>query len=305
MKKELQKIANTLVLYSYHVNGNGLFMGRMGIILFLFRYSRFANNTYYSDFAGDLLDKVLSASGTVEYDFENGLTGIGWGVNYLLRNNLVEGDVNSVLHNVDKKVFSRIFCNPEKSIFGHAIYLLERLKINRDVDYFEKQIENILSICSKGLLEYKGKITLYHINSVLYFLIEIDKMQKYTDKISEIRNSLPTVLKMIEEQELADSSSLQIFDFILSKVDVEQKINWNRILECRPQKTFDIICPIEQYIRNACLQDLYYGQVDIETPSFDEIRKFIDDKQNDITINGFLYAKGLAGLGCALLSQVE
>lgn len=194
MERHLQRIANTLVLYSYHVNNNGLLIGKMGIILFLYRYSQFINNKYYSDFAGNMLDEVLKGSRTVSNDFESGLTGIGWTVNYLLKKEILEGNANNVLRDVDKKVFNRIICDPETSVFGHAIYLLERLKDNKNDVYFEKQIENILDICRGGLQKYKGKISLYHINSILYFLIEVDKIQKYTDKVTEIRNILTKTL---------------------------------------------------------------------------------------------------------------
>ena len=144
MEKSLLRIANTLVLYSYHVTGNGLLNGRMGIILYLFRYSSYAGNEYYSDFAGDLLDKVLRTSANMPSDFENGLTGVGWAVNRLLKEGLVDGNPNEVLQSVDRKVFNWIACNPGISLFGQAVYLLERWQDNLNVPYFEEQAIHIL-----------------------------------------------------------------------------------------------------------------------------------------------------------------
>lgn len=85
MNNLLQRIANTLVLYSYHINDNGLFTGRTGIIYYLYNYSYYVGNEYYSDFAGDLLDKVLKASNGLSNDFEHGLTGIGWIVSRFIK----------------------------------------------------------------------------------------------------------------------------------------------------------------------------------------------------------------------------
>lgn len=62
---------------------------------------------------------------------------------------------------------------------------------------------------------------------------------------------------------------------------------------------------MEQYIRNAWLQQLYFDKVNLPIPFSDKIRDFIDEKQKSITINDFLFMQGLAGLGCALLSQRE
>ena len=94
MKEELQKIANTLLLYSYHIDPIGLFNGKMGIALYLYRYARYADCKYYSEFADELLDKVLDSINHSSPDFESGISGVGWCINYLMKNENVEGDPN-------------------------------------------------------------------------------------------------------------------------------------------------------------------------------------------------------------------
>lgn len=307
MERELLRIANTLVLYSNHLNNNGLLTGKMGVVLFLYRYSQFANCEYYNEFAGKMLDEVLKVLGRTLNDFESGLTGIGWAVNYLLKENILEGNVDSVLKEVDKKVFSQMMCNPEVSIFGHAIYLIERMKSNKGNINFNQQIENILNICHGGFQRYEGKISLYHINSILYFLIELEKMHKCLDQIREIKDLLPLILVKINDQKIFDSSDLLIFDKIFANIKTEERTKWENIKLYKPvdiENTNED--SVEQYIRNAWLQQLYFGQTNsIETPNHDEIKVFIDKKQKSIGIDDFLLAKGLAGLGCALLSQGE
>ncbi len=302
MRKDLQRIANTLVLYSYHVNYNGLLSGKMGIILFLYRYAKFTNNEHYQEFAGDMLDHVLRTTETISNDFENGLTGIGWAVNYLLRNNFVEGEANDVLHDVDKKVFSQVKCNPEVSVFGQGLYLLDRLKDNLEL---ERHLPYALDFCYRGLKEYKGIISLYHINSILYFLIEAYKRKGHTEKIDSIKDMIPSILEKVWEQEAYDASDLIIFDKILTSVETTQGARWHNILTCKPRD----ICyrkadTVEYYIRNTWLQELYFGETQTKKPSDIQIRNFINQKQENITLDDFLFVRGLAGLGYALLSEI-
>lgn len=303
MNNLLQRIANTLVLYSYHINDNGLFTGRTGIIYYLYNYSYYVGNEYYSDFAGDLLDKVLKASNGLSNDFEHGLTGIGWIVSRLLRENLVDGEPNKVLQNVDKKVFSRIACDPEISLLGHAIYLLERLKFDPDGLNLLEQIDNILKICENGLQKYVGKISLYHINSVLYFLIAIDKERKYFDRVENIRKLLPNVLKRIIDQRLYDATDQLIFNQLIENVGTVYLPRWNYIRLYQFLKMIDYTDPVERYIYTARMQEIYFGIASINAPSDQQINDFIDRKQESITLDGFLYQKGLAGLGCAILKS--
>lgn len=303
MKSNLQRIANTLVLYNYHVTDNGLFIGRTGIIRYLYSYSHYVGNEYYSDFAGDLLDKVLKASGSLSNDFEHGLTGIGWVISHLLRENLVDGSPDKVLQSVDKKVFARIGCNPETSLFGHTIYLLERLKDSPNEPYLLEQIGNILKICKDGLEKYSGKISLYHINSILYFLIAVDKWNEYSDRVENIRILLPIFFEKIVKQSLYDITDVLIFNQLMESVETMYLPRWNYIRLFRFPEIIDHIDYTERCIYTARMQEIYFGTVLIDLPSIQQVSDFIDLKQKSITLDGFLFQKGLAGLGCALLKS--
>lgn len=58
----LRMIANTLVVYSYHIDNNGLTNGKMGVILFLYRYAAHTGNRHYENFAGELLDGMMNVA---------------------------------------------------------------------------------------------------------------------------------------------------------------------------------------------------------------------------------------------------
>jgi hypothetical protein len=301
MNKGLQRIANTLVLYSYHIQNGGLLNGKMGIILFLYRYAEYSGCEYYREFADKLLDNVLVSVAHIPVDFEDGLSGIGWTVNYLIKGGLVDGDPDDVLQDVDKKVFSSYRCNPQTSIFGQGIYLIERLKDHPSNVDFEKRVIESLDFCEKGIGGYKGVISLYHINSILFFLLNIENNLSGNGAMDSIKKHLPKNLKSVFKDRIFDDADLYIFKRILDEIDSKQKTGWNTILSFQiPELSGDF--DIETMIRISWQEILYFGNSKLKEIPFDDSTHFIDSKQESLAINDFLFARGLAGLGNMLLA---
>lgn len=297
MKEELQKIANTLLLYSYHIEPTGLLNGKMGIALYLYRYGRYVDCKYYSEFADELLDKVLGSINHSSPDFESGISGIGWCINYLIKNKYVEGDPNDVLLNVDKRVFSQLSCNPITSMLGQGIYLLERLKDNKKL---EIHIDQLLDFCNKGISEYKGKTSLYHLNSILYFLIEIDTMGMYHEKVDHIKQLLSGVLKKIYKDSLYDKVDIHIFNGLLKKLSPQQNKQWANIVSFKSDEVIEHL-DMESIIKLSYLENMYFGNNSMKQISLINVSNFVKQKQESLGINDFLFFKGLAGFGNALL----
>jgi hypothetical protein len=104
----LPRIVRHLMLNASFSSDTGLYHGKMGIALFFAHYGRYAGNTLYNDFAGELLDEIYEDIHTgTPVDFENGLCGIGWGIEYLLQNGFMEGDSDDVLSEIDRKIMER------------------------------------------------------------------------------------------------------------------------------------------------------------------------------------------------------
>ncbi len=132
-KKEiLQRIARHLMLHSSFANDCGLYHGKMGAIIFFFRYARYTGNPVYEDFAGELIEEIYDEIHTGMADtFETGLCGVAWGLEYLLHQGFVEGDSNEVLEDLDKRILERDvrrIGNPEleSGLKGLAHYVLIR-----------------------------------------------------------------------------------------------------------------------------------------------------------------------------------
>lgn len=146
-----------LIINGSYLNDLGLFHGKMGIVLFFSELAHVNQNPIYEDLASSLLGEIYEE---IHYDLplnlENGLCGIGWGIEYLVQNGLMEGDTDKILSDIDQKVME---INPlrmkdfslRRGLGGIAYYVLARLNASRqsetlpfDKDYLKVLQEAIL-----------------------------------------------------------------------------------------------------------------------------------------------------------------
>lgn len=103
-QKNLVDIAHYLMLHGSFINNIGLLNGKMGIVLFFFHYSRFTKCTRYADFANCMLEEVYEdISKNTPKDFSNGLSGIAFGISYLVAKDFVKIDPD-VFEELDAKM---------------------------------------------------------------------------------------------------------------------------------------------------------------------------------------------------------
>jgi len=136
--KILLRIANHLIINASFIEDLGLYHGKMGILLFFIHYSRYKGIPIYNDFAGELLNEIYEEIHMdMPIDFESGLCGIGWGIEYLIQNGFVEGDSDQILEDIDKKIMERDITRIEDQSFetglsGISFYVEYRLKKKRE-----------------------------------------------------------------------------------------------------------------------------------------------------------------------------
>ena len=126
-----------LTINSSYLSDLSLFHGKMGIVLFFFELARASQNVAYEGLASNLLDEIYDE---IHYDLpinlENGLCGIGWGMEYLVQHGFMEGDTDEILADIDQKVME---INPlrmkdfsfSRGLGSIAFYVLARLNANR------------------------------------------------------------------------------------------------------------------------------------------------------------------------------
>lgn len=128
----LQRIARYLMLHSSFTNNIGLFDGKMGVVLFFTNYSRYTGYKRYERFAGELIDEIYEEIHIdCSTDFGNGLAGIAWGIEYLIKNDFVKADASEILKELDHKILERDVrrvkdISVESGLKGIAYYAISR-----------------------------------------------------------------------------------------------------------------------------------------------------------------------------------
>ncbi|MBW6535468.1 MAG: hypothetical protein K0B11_10695 [Mariniphaga sp.] len=165
-----QRISNTLLLNASFIGNIGLLHGKMGISIFFFHLARQIKNQIYEDYAGELIDEIYEEiTANTPIDFENGLAGIGYGIEYLVQNGFIEADTDEVLEEFDNRIFKELIYNTP-----HDIGLLNGL--TGLGAYFLKRIQNSASNDEK-ISTLTNKQTLIHL---------IDELDRKTQNIAEI-----------------------------------------------------------------------------------------------------------------------
>ena len=202
-KNGCQRIINVLLLNASFIDNLGLMHGKMGIAIFFFHLSRDTQNKVYENYAGDLIDEIYEEITTsTPLDFENGLAGIGWGIEYLVQNGFIEADTEKVLEDFDKLLqpsqdqFQGI--GLLKGLIGLGAYYLKRIRkpasadeevptlINKQmllhlIDELELRIENegIMT-----LINGRGTFTLtWDYAALIAFLTEVHQLNLFNFKV--------------------------------------------------------------------------------------------------------------------------
>lgn len=129
----LRKIINYIVLNNGLLQEIGLLNGKFGIAILLFHYAQYSKNDAYTQLAELILDNIVeNIDLSCSIIFYNGLSGIGWGIEYLYQNNFIDGDTNEILEVIDNKIMEINLetidsLNLNNGLGGILNYILARL----------------------------------------------------------------------------------------------------------------------------------------------------------------------------------
>lgn len=131
----------------------GLLSGQMGIVIFLYHYSRFSNDMHYRKIADQMLSQIICGiSMDISYCLASGLCGIAWGIEYLYQHDFIDLDTDKTLRYIDRKVME---VNPNRmdnidknyGLGGIVLYVLARLrtiyKQNMDNPFDEAYLQGL------------------------------------------------------------------------------------------------------------------------------------------------------------------
>lgn len=126
-KEKLKNLLRFGVLRTEGLKNPGLYNGKLGMIILFYEYSRYSGDILYEQFADEMLDSVLELPDSLPFRFEDGLTGIGWGITYLLREKFIEGDIEEILSQVNEKLAN---LNSHKTTYKEDYYLYSAMRMN-------------------------------------------------------------------------------------------------------------------------------------------------------------------------------
>jgi glycosyltransferase involved in cell wall biosynthesis len=131
-----ERILNHVILASAGSSDPGLLNGKMGIIVLLTRYSKSSGNELYKEMAFDMLDEVWEdVTVDTPVGLASGLCGVGWGIEYLIRNGFVDADADEVCEAVDRavhlqKIDPEMDMSLDKGLEGILHYMMARISGN-------------------------------------------------------------------------------------------------------------------------------------------------------------------------------
>lgn len=148
----LQRISRYLMLHGSFTNQIGLLDGKMGIVLFFMHYARYTGIKRYETFAGELIDEIYDEiSIGSSRNFGDGLAGIAWGMEYLIRSGFVKANSDEVLEELDTRILERDVrrvkdISLESGLKGIANYIISRCANRNYLPAFHEYILDLLQV---------------------------------------------------------------------------------------------------------------------------------------------------------------
>jgi hypothetical protein len=331
----LQLIANALLMNASFINNLGLLNGKMGIAIFFFQYGRYTNKEVYTIYANELIDEIYEELNTqMPDDFANGLTGIGWGIEYLVRNDFVEANTDEALEDIDQFIYKNKQDRPmnfenSNDLFSFGFYYLKRLygrenEDNLNILLKKQQLIFLTDECERLLIHKRllhiniPVLNLTTLNSITYFLIEMIKLGLSPSKVENLVNCLPSYFEYSIHQEndwAEKTTSLKLIRNIQSIVSISEVLQHYASLEKKITVSYSGVMDeamVNSFVKSAWHHLVYEpyrnGNSDM-TNLTEKVLTLIDKEEDWINRMDSLNANnmgltGFAGIGLGLMNEV-
>ena len=124
------QIIYQLLLRSSNGKDIGLLHGKMGLILFFVHFHKHTNCQIYNNTADELMDELLKEiHNALPVTFSKGLSGIGWGVEYLIQNGFINDDSLEVCKEMDNKIMGCFSMMKSSNVAGLAVVQARRIRV--------------------------------------------------------------------------------------------------------------------------------------------------------------------------------
>lgn len=281
VNNNLCKIANAILVNTQYNHFNGILKGKLGICIFLYHFARYSKAEQYQVFADFLLEDIISSLNSDNLGFAYGLSGIGYGINYLSDCKFIDTENEDILRDIEEVMY----------------------------DHLEMQTENDISseypLCSIGL--YMTSKTLHDNNIIKRLFLQWEEILKSSISIDENNisffNSIIHIIICIHKKENYDKKIDLILALLLSKIDalkscnttLSHLINQIPFLEKNKYNYKKAIASTQ----NAFIWEhlLYFKNEYVEISNQDIDSIIANTLKNNLSIDG------LAGIGLNLMKQ--
>ncbi len=331
----LRRIANVLLLNASFTDNLGLLNGKMGIAIFFYHYSRYSGNKIFGDYAGELIDEIYEEINTnTPVDFANGLTGIGWGIEYLVKNGFVQADTDEALTDIDNSVYrirlqSPILINNCNDFFCYGHYYISRICghiiDDNDLNTLIKKYHLIFMTdeCERILLQKQftrfetKSLSIDTIISLFWFLLEIDRLKIFPVKVKNILNCIPEYINEVinnsddyaglrQLYRITKKAGETVSDKVLRNIfkELSNKLNIGLTIDGLNKETST------NYFIKETWQKLIYNSYYSEEPGIElSFKRMLENIEDDNNLSDRLNKlnkdslglTGLAGLGLGFL----
>jgi glycosyltransferase involved in cell wall biosynthesis len=211
-----QRLVNSLILNSCFCDNLGLMHGKMGQAIFFSHLYRETKNSFYENISSRLIDEIYNGiTITTNPNFEDGLAGVGWGIEYLVQKGFVNADTDEVLESIDQRISQIINSDLENidlltGYCGYGFYLLNRLRNVRQGR--NKLVLSSLARCLKMVIT-KIEAVLKKVNYIfvepedfdlcwepfilILFQIELSKITGFQEHANNLDKTIKTILDNI------------------------------------------------------------------------------------------------------------
>ena len=336
INSRLQRIANVLLLNASFIDNIGLLNGKMGIAIFFYHYGRYTNNKIFSDYAGELIDEIYEEINTgTPVDFANGLTGIGWGIEYLVKNKFVQADTDEALAEIDNAIYKHRINNPilissGDELFGYGFYHIIRLlgheidDENLDTLIKKHQLIFLIDECERLLIHKRYldfnilSLSTQTINSLLWFLLEMHKLKLFPVKTRKLLTYLPEYLAFINNENVMPADSYVLHNLAQRAFESISEFEIKELFQPLANSNKPYLSAISDdgsFVDNLTSLNLmrliylpYLKTYNLSPGSLDRAFSFIDKEENwssrlDQINKSSLGLTGFAGLGLYILNE--
>lgn len=271
-EKILRMIANTSIMYVYHIKENGLLHGKTGVMYYLYLYAQHSGDEICYDFAGELLDGLMNSTVNAPFSFEEGIAGLGWAVGRLLRSDIVGGTPNSVLATVDRLLVEAMKHGAWSDLWNELLYFAGRMGDN-PADIGEI-LKTILSYLLWQARDKNAELSSSRKRAVRLYISKI--------KDFDIPHEIMGLCRQLESYVIGEGTS-----------------NAQQMSQDDNPVAGQIQSVISSSVWNLILNELM--------PSFgfsmDGLLEYVESRQKCFTPDELKLSGGLAGLGTLLLSH--